>query len=126
VNYLLDVNALIAWAHSNSLENGIFHSWAAKVGYDKLATCAHSELGFIRISMLPRFGVSRAAAEAMLAGIKKDIGGFVSTAPSPKLAAWAHTSAHTSDAYLVQLATSAGLTLATFDRGIPSPVERIG
>lgn len=65
------------------------------------------------------FGDSLAEAQAGLAAMRKQTGGYVSPAPSPRLAAWATTPARTSDAYLLQLAASAGLTLATFDAAIP-------
>lgn len=124
MKYLLDVNALIAWAHVNSAAHATFHRWARSRGFKALATCAHAELGFIRVSM-QGFGYTREMAETVLAEMKRHTGGFIATAPSPRLANWAKTAAQTSDAYLAQLATSAGLTLATFDRGIPGLVEPI-
>ena len=124
MKYLLDVNALLAWRHPAAQSHDVFHAWALRAGLDELATCAHSELGFLRIS-LQAFGYSKAEAEQALAAIKQDAGGFVGTAPSPRLAAWATSAALTSDAYLAQVAASAGLKLATFDRGIPG-AELIG
>jgi hypothetical protein len=118
VKFLLDVNALLAWRHPAAASHGVFHAWAARAGLGALATCAHSELGFLRVSM-QAFGHSKAEAEKALAAIKRDAGGFVDVAPSPRLAPWATTAARTSDAYLEQVAASAGLKLATFDRGIP-------
>ena len=124
MKYLLDVNALIAWAHVNSAAHAAFHRWAQSRGFKALATCAHGELGFIRVSM-QGFGYTCEMAETALVEMKRHTGGFVASAPSPRLGAWAKTAAQTSDAYLAQLAASAGLTLATFDLGIPVPVERI-
>ncbi len=124
MSYLLDVNALIAWAHVNSASHATFHRWAHARGLKALVTCAHTELGFIRVSM-QAFGHTREMAETALAEMKRHTGGFVATAPSPKLPVWAKTAAQTSDAYLAQLASSAGLTLATLDLGIPAPAERI-
>ena len=124
MKYLLDVNALIAWAHVNAASHSAFQRWAKARGFKTLATCAQVELGFIRVSM-QGFGYSREMAETALAEMKRHTGGFVSVAPSPQLPAWAKSAAHTSDAYLAQVAATAGLTLATFDFGIPAPVERI-
>ena len=124
MKYLLDVNALLAWAHVNSTSHATFHRWAKARGFKALATCALTELGFIRVSM-QAFGHTREMAETALAEMKRHTGGFVAAAPSPRLPVWAKTAAQASDAYLAQLATSAGLTLATFDRGIPEPVEPI-
>lgn len=82
-----------------------------------MRTCALSELGFIRVSMQV-FGYTLRQATDELALIRKETGGFVEQAPSPSLPGWATTPARTSDGYLVQLATSGGLKLATLDAGI--------
>jgi predicted nucleic acid-binding protein len=124
VTYLLDVNALLAWRHARAPHHEPFHTWAARVGGESLRTCAHVELGFIRVSMQV-FGYSLAQAHDALAAMKSESGGFIESAPSPKLADWAATPARTSDAYLTQLAAANGLKLATFDRSITDPVVEI-
>jgi predicted nucleic acid-binding protein len=116
--YLLDVNALVAWGQQRSPQHPIFHGWAKRQGFAGLSTCAHVELGFVRISMQV-FGDSLEDAQTQLTAIKQEVGKFVIAAPSPKLAAWAKRPSLTSDAYLAQVATSAGLTLATFDTTVP-------
>jgi predicted nucleic acid-binding protein len=120
VTYLLDVNALVAWHHGGSPHHARFHAWAGAIGRANLRTCAVSELGFLRVSMQV-FGYTLRQATAELAQIKKEAGGFVEHAPSPKLPAWAGTPARTSDGYLVQVAASRHLKLATFDSGINDP-----
>jgi predicted nucleic acid-binding protein len=117
MSYLLDVNALIAWRHARAPHHEQFHAWAARTGQHNLQTCAHAELGFIRVSMLV-FGYTLPQAQDALDSIKKELGGFVELAPTPCLATWANTAARTSDAYLVQVARANGLKLATFDSGI--------
>lgn len=125
MTYLLDVNSLIAWHHAGSPHHGRFHTWAAKIGRTNLRTCALSELGFIRVSM-QLFGYTLRQATSELALIRKETGGFVEQAPSPRLPEWANTAARTSDGYLVQLAASVGMKLATLDEGIKdASVERI-
>lgn len=119
MKYLLDVNALIAWRHGRSPHHATFHAWIARIGTDSLATCAQCELGFIRVSM-QAFGYSLERAQDALAAIKRQTGGFLDTAPSPRRATWADTAAKTSDAYLTQIAHANGLTLATLDQGIPA------
>lgn len=121
MKYLLDVNALIAWRHQRSPHHGTFHAWAARVKPRQMATCALSELGFLRVSMQV-FSYSREQAMDALAEMKAQAGGFVGDAPTPRLADWATSAALTTDAYLVQVATENGLRLATFDRGIPAAV----
>lgn len=121
MKYLLDVNALVAWAHVNSEHHATFHAWAGRVGPANLWTCAHSELGFLRVSMQV-FGFSRLLASDELARLKMHTGGFIEKAPSPLLPVWATTAAKTTDAYFTQLARENGMRFATFDTGIKDGV----
>ncbi|QYM77506.1 PIN domain-containing protein [Horticoccus luteus] len=126
MKYLLDVNALLAWEHSDSSHHAAFHTWAKQAGRSHLWTCAHTELGFLRVSMQV-FGYSLAQASEALSLLKEHVGGFIAVAPSPRLPRWASTAVKTSDAYLTQLARENGLRLATFDAGIKDDaVELIG
>lgn len=118
MRHLLDVNALVAWWHANAQGHAAFHGWAKAQGYRNLATCAHAELGFIRVSMQV-FHLSLAEAQAALVTIKRQAGGFVAQAHSPDLPPWSVQARQTSDAFLMQVAASAGLSLATFDADIP-------
>lgn len=124
MSYLLDTNALLAWEHSNSPHHAEFHAWAGKLGSPELWTCAHTELGFLRVSMQV-FGYSLAQAAEALGSLKRQARGFVGSAPSPRLPAWASTAGRTSDAYLTQLARENGLRLATFDSGIRDPAAHL-
>jgi len=121
MKFLLDVNALLACEHPGSPHHNAFHVWVSRVGRSNLASCALVELGFLRVS-LHVFGYSLAQGHDALTVLKKALGGFVSEAPPPRLPSWADTPARTTDGYLVQLAKSAGLELATFDRGIRGAV----
>jgi predicted nucleic acid-binding protein len=126
VNYLLDINALLAWEHTNSPHHANFHAWSKLTGGSNLWTCAHTELGFLRVSMQV-FSYSLPQASEALASLKEHVGGFLATAPSPRLPAWAANPAKTSDGYLTQLARENGMKLGTFDAGIRDPVvELIG
>lgn len=118
MKFLLDVNALVAWHHPSAQGHASFHVWAKAQGFSQLATCAQGELGFIRVSM-QAYRFSLAQAQTALAEMKRAAGGFVASAPSPKLAARSTTAAKTSDAYLAQVAAANGLNLATFDTGVP-------
>jgi predicted nucleic acid-binding protein len=117
VTYLLDVNSLVAWHHAGSPHHERFHAWVPRVGRTNLRTCALSELGFLRVSMQV-FGYTLRQATAELSAMKKETGGFIEQAPSPALPSWATTASRTSDGYLVQLAASLGMKLATLDAGI--------
>jgi predicted nucleic acid-binding protein len=126
VKRLLDINALLAWEHANSSHHADFHAWAKTAGRPNLWTCAHTELGFLRVSMQV-FGYSLPQAADALALLKQNAGGFIDTAPPPRLPAWAATAAKTSDAYLTQVARENGMRLATFDSGIDdATAELIG
>ena len=122
--YLLDVNALVAWHHAGSPHHARFHGWAARIGPANLQTCALSELGFIRVSMQV-FGYSVRQASGELTRIRKTTGGFVDHVPAPNLPEWANTPARTLDGYLVQLAASLGMKLATLDGGISHPAAEL-
>ena len=126
MKYLLDGIALLAWEHTATSHHTDFHAWARKAGRANLWTCAHTELGFLRVSMQV-FGYSLPQATDALSWLKKHAGGFVAVAPSPHLPAWASTAAKTSDAYLTQVAQENGMRLATFDSGIKdAAAELIG
>lgn len=124
MKYLLDINAMIAWEHANSSHHVVFHAWAKGAGGTNLWTCAHTELGFLRVSMQV-FGYSLSQATDALAIMKRHAGGFVDVAPSPRLPAWASTAAKTSDGYLTQVAHENGMRLATFDTGIKDAVAEL-
>lgn len=124
MSYLLDVNALLAWRHARAPHHEKFHAWATHTGPKDLHTCAHAELGFIRVSMQV-FGYTLPQAQDALESIKNQVGGFVESAPSPRLPTWANTAARTSDAYLVQVAQANGMKLATFDAGIHDPTAEL-
>jgi len=120
MTYLLDVNALIAWRHARSPHHQRFHAWAGRVGRKRLRTCALAELGFMRVSMQV-FGYTLEQAQEAADRLRREAGGFVGTAPPPRLAAWATSPARTSDAYFVQIAAAHNLKLATFDEHIEDP-----
>ena len=117
MKYLLDVNVLIAWRHTHHTHHDKFHAWAVRAGFDNMSTCAHSELGFLRVSM-QALGLTRREADEALDDIRKLVGGYVANCPRPKLAKWAVTGAKTTDAYLCQLAAAHKMQLATFDSDI--------
>jgi hypothetical protein len=71
------------------------------------------------------FGYALTQAQDALETIRSQAGGFVETAPPPRLASWAGTAARTSDAYLVQIAQASGLRLVTFDEGIKDPAAEL-
>jgi len=118
VKYLLDVSALVAMFHTNHPHHARFHAWFARLSPGDAASCAISDLGFIRISM-SGYGHDLTRAETALAAMKKrDVTGYIGALPAPSLARWVLSHRQTTDAYLCQLATANGMMLATFDSGI--------
>ena len=73
------------------------------------------------------FGYNLHQASAALAVLKKNAGGFIEIAPSPRLPAWSSNPAKTSDGYLAQIARENKMRLATLDTGIKdAAAELIG
>jgi len=50
---LLDINVLLALAWPNHLHHNAAHLWLAAHKHDGWATCPHTEMGFLRLSMQP-------------------------------------------------------------------------
>ena len=127
MNYLLDVNVLVAWGWADHANHERVVRWIAAVMKEKgtlLLTAAIPQLGFIRVSLhlAPGRLTVKTAAE-VLAGMLLTLGRrhrFVaddqSAAAFPE---WCRTAARTTDAHLLQLAHSHSAHLATLDTGIP-------
>jgi toxin-antitoxin system PIN domain toxin len=117
MSVLLDVNMLLAcgWqSHARHLEAVAWLDSAPD-----FFTCPLVELGFLRVSMGPAFRASFADAAQVLADIKgrtraKTMADDFDTAGLPSLASHAEVT----DAYLVALARSKGLQLATLDAAL--------
>lgn len=122
--FLLDVNALLALAHAAHAHHDRMESWvAALTRTDRLATCAITELGFIRVAPQARLSPSVRTARDLLMRL---------TSASPRrfqrladdlgadsLPTWVTTPAQTTDGHLLALAQSRRAKLATLDEGIP-------
>jgi predicted nucleic acid-binding protein len=125
--YLLDVNALVALGLR---EHELFErvvAWVRRLDADtdEFATCAVTELGFIRVltQAATPYALSIAEAKSALQRLRAsgDIP-FVFIADdqdASKLPMWVKTSRQTTDGHLAQLAKVKNGMLATLDRGIP-------
>jgi predicted nucleic acid-binding protein len=127
VIYLLDVNALLALVfveHESHLRVG---GWIGKLLMDadsELATCAITELGFVRIaSTVPAFGVTYGQARAGLLRLKSDSKRrFIFLSDNlgvDRLPPWVKAGKQITDGHLVELARTHRAKLATCDRKIP-------
>lgn len=126
--YLLDVNALLALAHMSHTSHGRAEAWVKGLRRgDKLATCAVTELGFVRVAPQARLSPDVAHAQQLLLLLKRsrrpsfvflsdDLG-------ADALPAWVRTAGQTTDGHLLALAGSRHAQLATFDTGIPGSFQ---
>ncbi len=93
----------------------------------ELATCAITELGFVRVlAQAPLYGFTVAQARDLLVRLKKaDVVKFtfiVDHHDLTHLPSWVKTPKQLTDGHLLALAKANGAALATLDRGIPGAV----
>jgi toxin-antitoxin system PIN domain toxin len=127
--FLLDVNVLLALAWPNHLHHEAAHRWFVAVRTGRWATCPHTEIGFVRLSMQPAVVKTTISfADAFQA--------LTASAASPQHEFWPHDSSvaaigtemrtriaghhQLADAMLLDLAIRQSGKLATFDRRIAS------
>ena len=126
MTYLLDVNALVAIGF---LEHE-FHVRAARwvralaKEQSRLATCAISELGFLRVLVQsPSYQIEIAQGKELLAHLHSSAAppcSFIADDVTVKeLPLWVNSPCQLTDGHLVRLARKHGASLATFDKSIP-------
>ena len=125
--YLLDANVLIALAWPQHVHHETAHRWFTKIGNKSFATCAITQLAFIRISSNPKIideAVTAVQACALLSAVTKLRGHqYWQEKIEPErmedlrgIAIVGHR--QVTDAYLIGLARQHQGKLATFDRGV--------
>ena len=127
MNYLLDVNVLVAWGWSDHVAHERTAAWIAATRdgrASRLLTSSIPELGFVRVSVQRTGGrVTVAEAADTLAGMLRSLGAAHALLPDDRSAVtfpdWCQFASRTTDAHLVQLAAAHGAVLATLDTGIP-------
>jgi predicted nucleic acid-binding protein len=128
--YLLDVNTLLALGYAGHTHHARVEQWLHLLQTDdvteiKLATCAITELGFVRIAS-GKAGMSgdldTAKAELhQLKALKTFV--FLDDALGvDRLPDWVRKSAQTTDGHLLELAAAHRARLATLDTGIPGAI----
>jgi uncharacterized protein len=127
--WLLDANLLIALTHSAHVHHLEAHAWFAERPDRHFATCALTQLAFVRLSCNPRVAgaeISPAQAMQALAELTAHPGhSYWADAPEPLGLATLNSAAlvghrQVTDAYLLGLAAQQGQILATLDRGLVS------
>lgn len=126
MNYLLDVNVLVAWGWSDHVDHERTVAWigARRRKGTKLMTSAIPELGFVRVSVLRTAGrVTVAEATETLAGMVTALGAkhllLADDQAVRQFPEWCSSASRTTDAHLLKLAAANGAKLATLDTGIP-------
>ncbi len=125
MRYLLDVNALIALAHTGHTLHSKAIGWYGSVLKSAVGfhTCAITELGFVRVSVMtglqPDIEAAKRALDALKSSsrvrfelISDDIG--VAHLPS-----FVKKPQSVTDGHLVELARKHSMRLATLDQDIP-------
>jgi toxin-antitoxin system PIN domain toxin len=129
---LLDVNALMALAWPNHQFHTALLKRLEKQPTPRWATCALTQLGFVRLSSNPTIVEVRkrpAEAVALLADLIRDQQHvYLETLPAlPRTASFfQHILGHqqVTDAYLLAVAEANGATLLTLDRRIVPPSRK--
>ena len=126
MNYLLDVNVLIALVHGDSVFHDRISQWVHGLDHarDRLAFCALSELGVVRIlPQLPQSEYTVKDAQQLLLRLKSALRPRVAfladDLDAQTLPNWVKSSKHTTDGHLSALAKAHGAILATLDSKIP-------
>ena len=126
MTYLLDANVLIAMGYTKHQFHKKVGAWITSVRSETdlaFATCAITELAFVRAGAQAGYFVDTATAKRALSRLTKNkvipfrfITDDVGVELLPK---WVKTPRQTTDGHLVSLAARHGVKLATLDRGIP-------
>ncbi len=119
MKYLLDVAPLIALLFKTHTHHARVKKWQETLD---LSVCPITELGFLRISTQPAFGLTVAQARKNLAAWIKDRKPAFLSCDLPALDGNPPTAGtRTTDFYLASLAARHGMELATLDQHIKHP-----
>lgn len=125
MNYLLDVNALVALGFRAHEFHDRVSIWVQGLGAgDRLHTTPLTELGFVRVlHQAPQYRVPIADSRALLAKLRAQrrhpFGWIPDTHGVGQLPSWVRTGRQTTDGHLAALAAANDAILATLDAGIP-------
>jgi uncharacterized protein len=120
--FFLDVNVLLALAWPNHQHHQAAHRWFQRHGKHGWATCALTELAFVRLSSNPAYtpdAVLPRDAAGLLSAFTEHAGyRFVEKLPAVSASVFERVIGHQqlTDAYVVHVAETARMFFATFDR----------
>jgi toxin-antitoxin system PIN domain toxin len=118
---VLDVNVLLALAWPNHQHHDRAHEWFLRESSYGWATCALTQLAFVRLSSNPAYtpaAVTPAEAAALLIALTSHVAHrILSELPPVAVELFARAAGHrqTTDAYLVHLAEHHAGRIVTFD-----------
>jgi len=125
MRYLLDVNALIALAHTGHALHSTAMGWYGNVSKSAVGfhTCSITELGFLRVSVMtglqPDIEAARQALDALKSSSKVRFELISDDLGAAQLPSFVKKPQAVTDGHLVELARKHSMRLATLDRGIP-------
>jgi toxin-antitoxin system PIN domain toxin len=127
MNFLLDVNVLMAWGWADHAEHIRVAKWIGrtlKEGRDTLLTSAIPQLGFVRVSVQRTRGqITPSEAGEVLSGMIRALGErhvfLADDQAAMEWPPWCTRAEQTTDAHLLHLARTHDAQLATLDQGIP-------
>ncbi len=129
MRYLLDVNALIALAHTGHVFHAKARDWYLSVAATARGfhTCSITEIGFVRVSVVtglqPDIAMAKQALDALKSSSKirfELIPDDVGVAHLPAFVKKPHA---ITDGHLLELARKNSMQLVTFDEGIPKALQ---
>jgi len=127
---LLDTNVLLALAWPNHQHHSVAHTWFRKFSKHGWATCAFTQLGFIRLSSNPAFTADavlpREAARLLQQWVKMEAHQFWKSPSAAGEMIYEHALGHqqVNDAWLVEVARTNKGKLVTLDGRITAHVKR--
>jgi uncharacterized protein len=119
---LLDTNVLLALAWPNHQHHAAAHAWFRREARFGWATCAVTQLGFIRLSSNPAYSADavqpRAAAALLHELVAHEHHSFWQSPAADRASTYERALGHqqVNDAYLAAVAKARGGRLVTFDR----------
>jgi predicted nucleic acid-binding protein len=124
MTYLLDVNGLVALGFINHEFHARVASWVQSCNSPQLASCAITELGFVRVlAQAPVYGFTVAQARTLLLRLKEARLSRLTFLPDEHdvshLPSWVRAPKQITDGHLSKLASAKGAVLATLDENIP-------
>ena len=129
---LLDINVLLALAWPNHQHHAQGQAWFAENASQGWATCALTQLGFIRLSSNPAFTVNavspRHAAIVLSAWTRHEAHQFLPSPPAEAPSIYGSVLGHqqVNDAWLVEVARQNNGCLVTLDKRIAAHATEEG